>query len=73
MMRDMGRYIVLGGALLVVLGALFMLAEKIHFIGKLPGDISVKKVNFSFYFPVTTCILASIILSAIMYLISRFK
>lgn len=64
---------ILGGIVLLVMGAVFMFAEKLPFIGRLPGDISVKKGNFSFYFPVTTCILASIVLSVIMYLISRMK
>lgn len=73
MLRDMGRYMILGGIVLLVMGAVFMFAEKLPFIGRLPGDISVKKGNFSFYFPVTTCILASIVLSVIMYLISRMK
>jgi hypothetical protein len=71
MLRDMGRYMILGGVVLLVMGAVFMFAEKLPFIGRLPGDISIKKGSFAFYFPVTTCILASIVLSVVMYLISR--
>ncbi len=45
--------------------------RKIPGVGKLPGDIFIKKENFSFYFPLTTCILLSIILSAIMYFLGK--
>jgi hypothetical protein len=47
------------------------LVEKIPFIGKLPGDIHFKKGNFTFYFPITTCILLSILLSIILTLLGR--
>ncbi len=70
-MGDLGRSIVFIGCLLIVLGGLLLLAGKIPGIGKWPGDIMVKKENFSFYFPVTTCILISVILSAIMYFLGR--
>ncbi|MEH6851417.1 DUF2905 domain-containing protein, partial [Bacillus pseudomycoides] len=46
---------------------------KFHFIGRLPGDIFVKKGNVTFYFPVITCIVISIVLSFIMYVINRFR
>ena len=48
-----------------------MLSGKFPFIGNLPGDISIKRDNFSFYFPLTTSILLSILLSFIMWLINR--
>ena len=47
------------------------MAGKIPGVGKLPGDIFIKKENFSFYFPLTTCILLSIIISALMYLFGK--
>lgn len=56
---------------MVIVGGLFMLGSKIPFLGRLPGDIAVQKKNFSFYFPITTCIILSIILSFIMWLFGR--
>ncbi len=72
-MREMGKIMIFGGVVLVILGAVFMFSEKVPLLGRLPGDISVKRGNFSFYFPITTCILASIVLSAIVYFLSKLK
>jgi hypothetical protein len=47
-----------------------MLYDKIPFLGKLPGDINIKKDNFQFYFPITTSIVISLILSVIVWLLS---
>ena len=72
MMEFFGKILILFGILLVVLGIIFSFFGKIPYLGKLPGDIYIKKENFTFYFPLTTCILISIILSLIFYLISKF-
>lgn len=66
-MMDMSKLLISAGVSLIVIG----LAWK--FIGKLPGDIFVKKGNVTFYFPIVTCIVVSIVLSFIMYVINRFK
>ncbi len=66
-----GKILIGLGILMVVLGGLFMLSGKIPFIGRLPGDIAIQKKNFSFYFPITTCIIISIIFSLIMWLLSK--
>ncbi|ADG72145.1 DUF2905 domain-containing protein [Brachyspira murdochii] len=58
------------GIIFVVIGVLFLLNIKIPF-GKLPGDIVIKKENFTFAFPLMTSIIASIVLSFIMWLISK--
>jgi hypothetical protein len=61
--------------LMVIGGIIFLIGFLLQFIklGKLPGDILVKKGNMTVYFPVMTSIIISVILSAIMYIISRFK
>lgn len=59
---------VLTGVVILVVGLVLIFLEKVPFFGKLPGDILIKKENFSFYFPLTTCVLISILLSAISYL-----
>lgn len=62
------------GLLLVLIGATILLASRIGLpLGRLPGDISYKGKNVSFYFPIGTSILISIVLSVILYFISRFR
>ena len=60
---NLGRLLVIFGLLLVVIGALLIFAPKIPWIGRLPGDIVIRRENFTFYFPVATCILLSILLT----------
>ena len=71
-MQPFGKILIVCGAIIVGLGLFLMFFDKIPFIGKLPGDIHVKKENFQFYFPITTSILVSILLSLIFWLISFF-
>jgi len=70
-MSDLGRLLIVLGVILVVVGALFQLAPKLPWLGRLPGDLSFKRGNFSFYFPLGTCILISIILTLIFWLFRR--
>jgi hypothetical protein len=70
-MQSLGKMLMIFGVILIGLGALFMFVNKIPFIGRLPGDIYIEKKNFTFYFPLTTSILISIVLSLIFWLWSR--
>ena len=63
MPQIIGKYLVVVGLILVALGGIFMLAGKIPFLGRLPGDILIRRENFTFYFPIVTSIIISIILS----------
>ena len=65
--NQLGKILIFIGIFIVVLGALFLLGHKIPWLGKLPGDIYIKKNNFTFYFPIVTSILISLILSLIFY------
>lgn len=67
----LGRMLLVLGAVLLGLGVLLMAADKIPGMGRLPGDIYVKRGNFSFFFPITTSILLSIILTVIWSLLRR--
>ena len=69
-MDQFGKAILSIGVILVIVGLLMMLGNKLG-IGKLPGDIFIQKGNFSFFFPITTSILLSIILSLILKLFRR--
>ncbi len=66
-----GKLLMIFGAIMLIVGALIWLGGKIPGIGRLPGDIFIKRGNFSFYFPIVTCIIISIILSLIFSLFGR--
>ena len=65
MMTSMGKMLIVVGIILIVLGLACTYGPKIPWLGRLPGDISIKKDNFAFYFPIATSIIISIILSII--------
>jgi len=71
--NSIGKVLIVAGAVLVVIGIILLLANRIPFIGRLPGDIFFRKGNFTFYFPVVTSIVLSIVLTLIFYLISKFR
>jgi len=68
---QMGKMLIGIGVVLVLIGILMTLGPKIPWIGKLPGDISIQRENFSFYLPLTTCIVISIIVTLLLYLFRR--
>jgi hypothetical protein len=70
-MTEMAKTLVLVGAMFIVVGAGMYALGRIPCIGKLPGDIFIKKENFALYFPLTTCLLASAIVSLILFLWQR--
>lgn len=63
----MARTLVLIGIIFIIMGLIVFLVSKIPGVGRLPGDILIKRENFTFYFPLATCLLASLIISLIMY------
>ncbi|MFQ5585034.1 MAG: DUF2905 domain-containing protein [Calditrichia bacterium] len=67
----LGKYVVISGIIIVLFGLLMIFANKIPFIGKLPGDIIIHKKNFTFYFPITTLIILNLILLLISYLFRK--
>ena len=71
MTTDLGKLLILAGILLIAVGLLFIFRSQIPWLGKLPGDIYIKRENFQFYFPLTTCILLSVLLTAIFYLFRK--
>jgi len=68
---EIGKVLIIIGIIAIVAGLIMAANIKIPFLGKLPGDIRVEKENFSFYFPFTTGIIISIILSVIFSLFFR--
>jgi H+/Cl- antiporter ClcA len=71
-MQEIGKYIFLIGIILVVVGALAWRFPNIfQWVGKLPGDVSIRKGSFSLYFPIVTCVVVSILLTIISWLFRR--
>lgn len=71
MMGDFGRLLIFFGIGLIVVGVLLTLAGKIPWLGKLPGDIYYRGDHVTFYFPLATCIIISVVLSVLFYLFRR--
>lgn len=65
-MFNIGKILIFSGVILIVIGIVFLLSDKFPYIGRLPGDIYIKRENFTFYFPVTTLIIVSLVLSLLM-------
>jgi hypothetical protein len=73
-MSELGRVLVWIGASVVVLGLILILLGKTGLpLGRLPGDIVYRGKNTAFYFPLATCLLLSIVLSVVLYLVGRFR
>ena len=71
-MTDLGKLLVLLGGVVVLAGLLLMLAGRAHLpLGRLPGDIVYRGKNATFYFPLATCVVVSVVLSIILYLVGR--
>jgi hypothetical protein len=68
---SMGRALVAAGVLLALVGVAVMLAGKIPGLGRLPGDIVVRRGSFTFYFPLVTCLLVSLLLTLVFSLFRR--
>lgn len=67
----MGRSLIIIGIVIVIVGIIFTIAPKVPFLGRLPGDILIKRDNFVFYFPLSTSIIVSVVLSLIFYFFTR--
>jgi len=70
-MPGVGKMLIIMGLIIAAIGVLFVLAGKIPWLGRLPGDIYIRKENFTLYFPLATCIIVSIVLSLILWLLRR--
>jgi len=70
-MQQIGKLLVVAGLVLLAIGLVLYITGKIPFLGKLPGDLVIRRRNFTFYFPLTTCLLISGILSLIFFILSK--
>ena len=70
-MAPIGKSLVFAGIAIIVVGLLLWGFSSVPFIGKMPGDIYVRRGNFTFYFPIVTCVLISIIATIFLSLMRR--
>ena len=70
-LNDIGKLLVYVGAIMLILGVAVILAGKIPWLGRLPGDIYIQRRNVTFYFPLATSLLLSVVLSLLLYFLSR--
>ncbi len=68
---SLGKFLILTGAFIIIVGLVVTLWGKIPFLGKLPGDIFFKKGDFQFFFPIVTCLVISIVLTIVINLVIR--
>jgi hypothetical protein len=66
-----GKLLILVGIILIVIGAAIVVVDRVPWLGRLPGDIYIERRHFTFFFPITTSILVSAILSLLLYIVSR--
>jgi hypothetical protein len=70
-MEGLGKTFILMGIVLAVFGVIFVLGAKIPWLGHLPGDITIERERFTFYFPLATCLLVSALISLVVYFFRR--
>jgi hypothetical protein len=72
--RELGKWMILGGLIVAAIGGLLFIGGRLPLrLGRLPGDIAIKGRRGSFYFPVVTCILLSVVFTLVMWLVSFFR
>jgi hypothetical protein len=70
-MSGLGRSLIVVGVLIALVGAILMLAGRVPWLGRLPGDIYIQRGNWSFYFPVVTSLVVSVLLTLLFWLFGR--
>jgi len=70
-MPELGRTLMLVGGLLLLLGFLLTISGRVPWLGRLPGDIVIERKNFSFYFPLMTSVIVSVVLTILMMLFRK--
>lgn len=70
-LQYIGKFLVISGIIIIILGAILILSGKIPFIGRLPGDIIIQKKNYTIYIPIATSIIISVLLTLILWIIGR--
>lgn len=69
----MGKFLIITGIIILAAGVIIQFSDKVPYLGKLPGDIRIERDNFKFYFPLTTSILISLLISLVLLLVNKAK
>jgi hypothetical protein len=70
-MGDLGKLLIISGVVLLVAGTVVAMVGRIPWLGRLPGDVVIRRENFVFYFPLASCVLVSVVISLLVYLFRR--
>lgn len=70
-MNDLGKMLIAFGLLIALVGVALVLVGRVPWVGRLPGDIHIQRGNWTFYFPLATSLLLSVVLTLILYLVGR--
>lgn len=70
-MNDLGKSLIVVGLLIALVGVVLLLAGRIPWLGRLPGDVYIQRGNWSFYFPVVTSLVVSVLLTLLFWLLGR--
>jgi len=71
-MGGIGKILLIVGGIIVILGLILVFSQHIPFLGKLPGDIFIKRDSFSFYFPIVTLLIVSVVITIIVNVVLHF-
>jgi hypothetical protein len=69
----MGKFLIISGIILIAIGLIIQFSDKVPYLGKLPGDIRIERGNFTLYFPITSGIILSLIISLVFFLINKTR
>ena len=72
-LQPLGRALIIFGVIITGFGVVLLLTPKLPWLGRLPGDILIQRERFSFYFPLASCLVASLLLSLLFWAWSRFR
>lgn len=72
-MSELGKWLIVAGIVIIAVGVVLLFSDKLSGTFKLPGDIVVKKKNFTFYFPLMTSLILSILITLILYIINKYR
>ena len=70
-LQYIGKFLIVFGAIVIAIGGLLLLSGRVPWLGRLPGDIVIQKRNFTFYFPLATSILLSLILTLLLWILGK--
>jgi len=69
--QHIGRFLIITGIIIAAVGGLLLLSGRVPWLGRLPGDIMIQRKSFTFYFPLATSILLSLVITFILWLLGR--